>query len=377
MTVKVVRVIAPMLPSLPFPLVALQKRLSEQLQLIRHLSPRSSADVGPFFSLSKKQRRELEVLDAVALYFNRKGDKDSVAVAIDKDSVAVRFVLAKQITPSAENINHAKKFFSTISSLQNPLEFLPFALENSSIAVRKNISNISDVKMDIVEKYVEEHQFLKGLHEFTDSIAVGFANQLATQWSLSSLEPKALLRCAYIEAKAMAADIITSDFDIINTTFIALLQIVYLVVRSHFGSLLIGYDVVTTPKSLEMAKIRRRFRKLSHYYTGAEQIHHYHKLVPEGAEIPHLWVQGPEPTPLTLSPSPIDTASRHFPTLTEDLLERAQPTLGEQWNVTALPVVHPELLILLHFETIPLINPHHGTVQLIGCTRKCCRCCVQ
>jgi hypothetical protein len=85
MTVKFV--VAPMLLQLPFPLVALQKRLSEQLQLIRHLSSRSSADVGPFFSLSKKQRRELEVLDAVALYLDRKGDDDSVSVAIDGSNI--------------------------------------------------------------------------------------------------------------------------------------------------------------------------------------------------------------------------------------------------------------------------------------------------
>jgi hypothetical protein len=126
-----------------------------------------------------------------------------------------------------------------------------------------------------------------------------------------------------------------------------------------------------------MRKIRRRFRKLSQYYTGAEQIHHYRKFVPEGAEIPHLWVQGPEPTTLTLSPSPIATASRHFPTLTEEFSERAQPTLVKQWDMTALPVVHLELRILLHFETIPLRHPRRKTVRLIGCTRKCCWCCIQ
>ena len=133
----------------------------------------------------------MEVLDAVSLYLDRNGDEGTVAVAIDKDSVAVRFVLAKQITPSAEDINHAKKLFSTTSSLQSPLEFLPFALENSSINVRKKVSKISEFEMDIVEKYIEEHQFLEGLHEFTNSIVVVFANQLATQWSLSPLEPKA------------------------------------------------------------------------------------------------------------------------------------------------------------------------------------------
>jgi hypothetical protein len=142
-------------------------------------------------------------------------------------------VLAKQITPSPEDINHAKKLFSIISSLQSPLEFLPFALENSSINVRKKVSKISEFEMDIVEKYIEEHQFLEGLHEFTNSIAVVFANQLATQWSLSPLEPKALLQRAYVEAKAMAANIITSDSDITNTTFTALPQIVYLIIHSH------------------------------------------------------------------------------------------------------------------------------------------------
>lgn len=42
----------------------------------------------PFFGLSKKQHVELEVLDAVALYLDRNGDEGTVAVAIDKDSVA-------------------------------------------------------------------------------------------------------------------------------------------------------------------------------------------------------------------------------------------------------------------------------------------------
>jgi hypothetical protein len=155
------------------------------------------------------------------------------------------------------------------------------------------------------------------------------------------LEPKALLRHAYIEAKSMASELASPDTDITQAKFTALLRIVYIIVHFHFGSNLVDVGHETTADNLPMSKIRRRLYKISQYYTGAVRIHHCRQFVPEGTEIPHVWIRGPEPIPLTLSKSPVTTAERHFPTLSEKKLERAKPNIFDQWNSTVLLRVHP------------------------------------
>jgi hypothetical protein len=138
------------------------------------LKPRWGRD-GPLLKLSPKEQRDLEILDAVALYLDRNGGEDTVAVAFDKTS-AVRCVLAKQIMPSAEDLSYTKKFFSAISTVGNPLDFLSFALENTPVNVRKKIRKVSEIELTIVDKYVEEHQFREGQEEFTNSTAINTAD---------------------------------------------------------------------------------------------------------------------------------------------------------------------------------------------------------
>jgi len=264
-----------------------QTLLSEQLQLM-HLMPRSGRDGGPLFKLSDKEHRELEILDALALYLDRDGEEDTIAVALDKTS-AVRCVLAKLIPPDAEDLNYVKKFFSAMSTFQSPVDFISFALEHTLVNVRKKIRKVSEIELTVVDQYIEEHQFREGQEEF-NSVAIDIiTNQFGKKWNLSALEPKLLLRRAYIEAKTMASKLASLDTDITQTSLLDLLRVVYIVVHSNFGSYY-GHEA-TVDSSPQLNKIRKRFDKLSQYNSGAVGIHHYgRQLFPDGAEIPYVWI---------------------------------------------------------------------------------------
>lgn len=95
----------------------------------------------PLLELSPKKILKLEILDALALYLDRNGEEDTIAVAFDKTSAVVRCILAKQITPIAEDRRYAKKFFSAISTPQSQRDLIYFALEYTSTNIRKKIQD--------------------------------------------------------------------------------------------------------------------------------------------------------------------------------------------------------------------------------------------
>lgn len=119
----------------------------------------------------------METLDALSLYLDKNGgEEDIIAVTFDKTSAVIRCILAKQLTPSLDDLNYTKKFFSAISTFKCPLDLLSFALEHTIGNARKKIRKISEIELTVIDKYLDESHFREGQEEFTNKVAIDFAN---------------------------------------------------------------------------------------------------------------------------------------------------------------------------------------------------------
>jgi hypothetical protein len=84
------------------------------------------------FRLSAKVSNEtIRLLDAIALYLLNNTPGDAVAVGLNATSGSMQFVLARDITPTPEDIRVAHEFFNTVDSSSHPRDILVFPLQHS------------------------------------------------------------------------------------------------------------------------------------------------------------------------------------------------------------------------------------------------------
>jgi len=300
-----------------------QTLLTTNLQLLYSIRRRSYGS-----SSTPRLPSEVQLLDAIALYLVNNTPGDVVAVSLDATSDGLHLVLARNdATPTSEDMDTAREFFATVVSLQKPLDLLKFPLDHSLGFLKAKLRKVAAIDMGIVDIFLDMYPFASFATEFKK--VVGLAEKLKRRWDLS--DPHQLVRRTFIEMIATAMDLSRTGAVIDHKTFVKFL--IYPVFLSYCGFYSLRSCQSDRGSRDMMEKYKRRIAKLERYHEGAyliheARLHHW----PQDTDIPHVWISGPSVLDINVGPSPLVAASNVFPTITEDKLIRANPTIIQHWK---------------------------------------------
>jgi OTT_1508-like deaminase len=288
-------------------------------------------------------------------------------------------VLARNdVTPTSKDTDTARDFFATVVSLQKPLDLLRFPLDHSLGFLKAKMRKVAAINMGIVDKFLDMYAFASFATEFKK--IAGLAEKLKRRWDLS--DPHQLVRHTFIEMIATTTDLSRTDALIDHKAFVKFL--IYPVFLSYCGFYSLRSCQSDRTSRDMMEKYKRRIAKLERYHEGAyliheARLHHW----PQNTVIPHIWISGPSILDIDVGPSPLAAASNIFPTITEDKLVRANPTIIQHWKSNVQSFVHPELHLILHLDmqTPSSLRSQflldQTQMRCIGLSRQSCQCCAK
>lgn len=240
-------------------------QLSGNIQLLHFLyRPRAT---GPDLSrhFSKRDDIDIKLLDSIALYLINNTPGDFVAVALDTSSSFIRFVLARNTTPSTQDILLADEFFSTIVSMEPAIDLLKITFKFDYDTLWTKIYNCCVIDMDVVDHFLQEYVLGDASEEFKKVPAILFV--LTKAWETT--DSRTLLRRAFIEMIGLIHELSRPKVTITKSSLSELSKCVVFIFFRKFFSHPADTDESEDLYAVQMTEYKRRIYQVARYQISA------------------------------------------------------------------------------------------------------------
>lgn len=351
-----------------------QSRLTEKLQLLRLLStspPKISR------TLSLIEMIEGGLVDAISLCLQGPRLGDTTVTTLDRNQ-GLTFILMRNRAIDVSDRQAALDFFQLLDHPLKPADVLRFVMTTCTANFDKTRRKVgmSDA-INILRQSLCDYEPSSLQSEF--KITEAAVAVVSSKFRTTDAKEVLLLSLDRLQTD-LAQDVQAPFSDEDVAEFYRLINTAKLFNASIFFSTMLSD---TTPERT-MDKFRRRLAKLIRYDTAAISIVAIaNRFAPHNAAaIKHRWLEMFDDnqlplSPITVSSSPSDVASRALESTTEHL-RFSHPDSFTRWSSYIQPAYHVEILLLCHMhieESKVDQKPYHKQLRPIGSSKASCPCC--
>ncbi|EKM76549.1 hypothetical protein AGABI1DRAFT_93975 [Agaricus bisporus var. burnettii JB137-S8] len=354
-----------------------QAQLSERLLLLQKLD----LEYSNHKATQHRPNRETKLLNTIALLLSTGRPGDHFAAAFDKRQ-GLEVILAKNGTPTSEDIADAKELFSCLCNpeISNPRDLYPFVSRRCRASVLKRIQKL---RASIVDTgfYNEFYSRLDQYPSARDLLSPDVIEQEFPEDEDAIEDEFVGMPLSVVLRDLLEGTIgVTSVSEVPNLDeFVDIHTLASTLGDSSFMQEWIIMREVGYQKAKRFQQCRQ---KLSRYIDDVHSLIRGAKRL--GGVIKYRWVtdeslgiQAREEDIRIHAATPEEAAHRASVLSSQQLeeLKERKPSLVEPWQRTVHSCIHAEIRIILHFGRVSM-QGMSGRFQPIGLSKSSCLCCV-